>query len=745
MAVLTILKDGAVIKTINVEGDTFLGRSKDCQIRLEDRAISRRHALFRKVGDGVQVEKKSEFAPLFINGAESTSAVLKEGDIVSVGGYVIRYGSKTGQEGAPATSGQSAGETASVADNQTSDSASSGITPADGQAGEGQSGDGFSAEEGSSSEKGPADSSGASSQAQAGQEAFAEGVGFAEGNPSEPSQDEKTKITAQPKLTAKLVFRSGTANVIEYEIRNNEVLIGRGKDCDVVLADKKCSRKNSLIKRQGIHYVIKDLNSSNGTFVNGVKISEQELSGDDVIKIGAIEFQIKITSLDYVNQEKDFELPPEESVEPAPNEVFGAEGQLGAAAAVPEMGQAVVPGAVPAQGTGEIAGIAGIAGISPASGGKKTLLERFRAASKRTQYLIIAVILLFGYVLSNLNEEEPVPAKGKKTVAASKTPNPLASNLPVSATFESLTPEQKKFVQAQHQLAFDYYKNKEYDKALFEIQKIFALVTDYKDSREIERYAKEGRRKLEALEEERRKKEEEAKLKAKVAELVEAAQKLMDQSKFDQAKELFTEILTIDPDNPTVAGWRKQIETYEEQLKLKKQQEQVQSDINQQGWKEFKEGLKLKKEGHFYTAIASFQKVMDIGSTDKKLVLGSRQMIARCKAAIKGMRDPVLAEAKKLEESGDYVKAFALYQKATRIDPYFNGGYAGMNRIKGVLHERARGLYTEAILAESYSDFETAYKKFQECLSVAPQDDIYHDRSLRRLGRYIKKWEDTKQ
>ena len=55
--------------------------------------------------------------------------------------------------------------------------------------------------------------------------------------------------------------------------------------------------------------------------------------------------------------------------------------------------------------------------------------------------------------------------------------------------------------------------------ALFEIEKIFALIPDYKDSREIERYAKEGKRKLEAQEEEKRKKEAEEKLKLQIAAL----------------------------------------------------------------------------------------------------------------------------------------------------------------------------------------------------------------------------------
>ena len=61
-----------------------------------------------------------------------------------------------------------------------------------------------------------------------------------------------------------------------------------------------------------------------------------------------------------------------------------------------------------------------------------------------------------------------------------------------------------------------------------------------------------------------------------------------------------------------------------------------------------------------------------------------------------------------------------------------------MQRVKGALHEKSKEIYTEAVLAESYSDFATAKKKFQECLKTAPQDDIYYERSQRKLAPYLK-------
>jgi tetratricopeptide (TPR) repeat protein len=114
-------------------------------------------------------------------------------------------------------------------------------------------------------------------------------------------------------------------------------------------------------------------------------------------------------------------------------------------------------------------------------------------------------------------------------------------------------------------------------------------------------------------------------------------------------------------------------------------------------------------------------------------------MISQCKSLIRRLRDPVLQEAKEAETAGEFSKAFQLYRKAIRIDPPHREGYAGVNRIKGILHERAKSIYTEAILAENFSDFANAKKLFQECLQIAPNDDIYYERAQRKLAHYFKK------
>ena len=73
-------------------------------------------------------------------------------------------------------------------------------------------------------------------------------------------------------------------------------LIGRDDCCDIVLSeDSLVSRRHALIEFSQGEYLIKDLNSTNGTFVNGKPLQKMEkrlLAAGDVVRIGKTELKI---------------------------------------------------------------------------------------------------------------------------------------------------------------------------------------------------------------------------------------------------------------------------------------------------------------------------------------------------------------------------------------------------------------------------------------------------------------------
>jgi len=70
------------------------------------------------------------------------------------------------------------------------------------------------------------------------------------------------------------------------------ITIGRGKEATICLDDAKCSRVHCAIKYWDDIFIIRDMNSSNGTFVNAKKIEVAKIAPGDIIRIGDTEFSM---------------------------------------------------------------------------------------------------------------------------------------------------------------------------------------------------------------------------------------------------------------------------------------------------------------------------------------------------------------------------------------------------------------------------------------------------------------------
>ncbi|HZR07528.1 MAG TPA: FHA domain-containing protein, partial [Myxococcales bacterium] len=71
-----------------------------------------------------------------------------------------------------------------------------------------------------------------------------------------------------PASGPRLTLRGPNGEATEYPLGASNVL-GRSTTASVRLSDREVSRKHSQIDREGEEYVLRDLGSSNGTFLNG--------------------------------------------------------------------------------------------------------------------------------------------------------------------------------------------------------------------------------------------------------------------------------------------------------------------------------------------------------------------------------------------------------------------------------------------------------------------------------------------
>lgn len=74
-------------------------------------------------------------------------------------------------------------------------------------------------------------------------------------------------------------------------LESSEFVIGRDNHADLVLADASVSRQHAVLTRDSNGYVLRDLNSTNGSLVNDKRITEQSLCSGDTLQLGSFIFK----------------------------------------------------------------------------------------------------------------------------------------------------------------------------------------------------------------------------------------------------------------------------------------------------------------------------------------------------------------------------------------------------------------------------------------------------------------------
>ncbi len=97
-----------------------------------------------------------------------------------------------------------------------------------------------------------------------------------------------------------VLVKSGPLEGHKYIVKSDvPILVGRSEEANIRISyDEFCSRRQALIYWENEKCYIKDLESTNGTFVNGDKIRGViELNNNDTVRMGNTEFVISITEL----------------------------------------------------------------------------------------------------------------------------------------------------------------------------------------------------------------------------------------------------------------------------------------------------------------------------------------------------------------------------------------------------------------------------------------------------------------
>lgn len=71
-----------------------------------------------------------------------------------------------------------------------------------------------------------------------------------------------------------------------------QLVVGRSRACQVVLGDETVSRRHAELRFRDGRWMLRDLGSSNGTYVNGRRVVEAEVRPGDLVQLGGAELRL---------------------------------------------------------------------------------------------------------------------------------------------------------------------------------------------------------------------------------------------------------------------------------------------------------------------------------------------------------------------------------------------------------------------------------------------------------------------
>ncbi len=110
------------------------------------------------------------------------------------------------------------------------------------------------------------------------------------------ADSDRTVIQGIPKITpssdkrqASLIVISGGSAGKIFRLGREPMTVGRAKECEISIDDEGISRRHARLQQDGFgNVMLEDLNSTNGTYVNGTRINQQALRDGDKVQVGSI-------------------------------------------------------------------------------------------------------------------------------------------------------------------------------------------------------------------------------------------------------------------------------------------------------------------------------------------------------------------------------------------------------------------------------------------------------------------------
>jgi len=266
---------------------TVIGRSEFVEIPVyTDPDVGEKHAAIKSQGNRHLIEDLGSYSGTLVNGKNVTKELLSDGDVITIGKTRFLYRDK-----ATARSGISSYQ-ASI-DPRPAIPTSQHVCPFCGSV---KDANGKCECSVGSSPQASGQTQAMPSATQMGPQPLAVQDPFAQPAAQQVTQQQPVAPAAPQAVGsgAKLVATGGPYSGQTFVLKPGETFIGREATKDIGLpTDNTVSRNHARVVQEMSGYVIHDDGSTNGTFVNGQRITRHELANNDIVQVGSSKFRFE--------------------------------------------------------------------------------------------------------------------------------------------------------------------------------------------------------------------------------------------------------------------------------------------------------------------------------------------------------------------------------------------------------------------------------------------------------------------
>ncbi len=535
--------------------------------------------------------------------------------------------------------------------------------------------------------------------------------------PSENSDGENYEITATENdehestrvlktfVNYQLVLFGEHAPYDRFQVDQDEIFIGRDtKKCQIVLDDPEVSSVHAVLRKKNADVSIEDLNSSNGTIINGERINKSQILPGDEFIIGSTTFTLEIQS-DLLESEYDRLMPVESGQTIEREEILEEE--------------------VISDGDADI-------NFDSDAVAEKSVIKRIwkdPAKRKKAIYGLAGVALLWVLLDSDEQPVEKPKAKAEKEVV--KTVEKAAQpKLNLSKELETAR-------NTAYELGVSYFEQNKYFEALREFQIVIGIDPNYKKVQSYFEQTKVGLKRLEELDAQKRAEEERIKTKKLVEELLIKAREAVKDRNIPVAESYFTQIVEKDPENMEVSQLKLELESWQKEEERKMLERAAKETARKKMVDSLTPGKTFYLKKEWYRAILKLEEFLRIKGMDEDLIKEGSDMLSDSKNQLAADLGPLLGKARSLKEGQDMKSAYEAYLDILKVEPTNAEALNEIDDIKMQLESRSKKIYREAIIAESLSLFNDAKEKFQEVQQISPTDSEYYKKATEKLKNYL--------